>query len=396
MTPSSGSPTGLIFLDLEGGWGGSSRSLFHMVESLDRTKWRPFVVLRKEGPAADAYRQIKVDYVVCPEMASFRPAERKNLVSFLFYLWALRRLPAVLETLRRLQAAGTCRALHVNHESLAVTGALAARALALPWSCHIRTELKPGFFARRVYGLVRRSARRIIFITEPVRDHFEAVTGTRINPVKGVVIYNICSPPADQSAPAAMQDDAALRVVSLSNFSPNRGLDRIVDIAEILHRRGVRTIRFYLFGRPAHSRIGGGASPYYQSIVERVAEARLQDMVLFPGHIAQPDGALRAADALIKLTRESNPWGRDIMEALFAGLAVVSLGQFNRFVNESGGYLAKNYDPEAIADYLIRLRDEPALRARVAERNRTHARALFDKKVVAPQIDAVLRAVVPR
>ena len=98
--------------------------------------------------------------------------------------------------------------------------------------------------------------------------------------------------------------------------------------------------------------------------------------MFFPGHVSEPERALVACDALIKLTRQANPWGRDAMEALAAGLPVITLGSFQGFVeNEVNGYIAEDYRPAEIADYLQRLADDPDLRQRIAESNKSEGRA---------------------
>ena len=72
------------------------------------------------------------------------------------------------------------------------------------------------------------------------------------------------------------------RVLSLTNFSPNRGVDRIVDIAEILRRRGDDRFAFYLCGKPANTHaITGRVDPYYGSIVDRVRALGLDDTGVF-------------------------------------------------------------------------------------------------------------------
>ena len=64
------------------------------------------------------------------------------------------------------------------------------------------------------------------------------------------------------------------------------------------------------------------------------------------------------------------------MEALAAGLPVITLGAFQGFVeNEVNGYIAEDYRPEEIADYLQRLADDPALRQRIAAIKQSEGRA---------------------
>jgi glycosyltransferase involved in cell wall biosynthesis len=118
----------------------------------------------------------------------------------------------------------------------------------------------------------------------------------------------------------------------------------------------------------------------------------LTDTVRFLGYVWQPHEALAAAHALIRLRRQMNPWGRDIIEAMSAGLPIITLGTFHGFVEPGvNGYLSSHFDPEAIADYLTQLKDDAALRARIAAANRVKAARMFDPAESAARVEVVYR-----
>ena len=59
---------------------------------------------------------------------------------------------------------------------------------------------------------------------------------------------------------------------------------------------------------------------------------------------------------LLKPTRLNNPWGRDILEALYFGKPVISIGKYKKFVETNKtGLLQEKYDPNKIKDWLIAL-----------------------------------------
>lgn len=393
MTTRSSGKTGILYLDVEGGWGGSSRSLYYMVEALDRTRFQPVVLLRKPGPVEERYAALGVPCFVTPELTSFRPAERKNAVSFAFFLWGLRRYRRLRRQIDNLIAEYGIRLLHVNHESLASIGHLIARRTALPWVGHVRTELIPGWFARRVYRLMMRSATHVVFIVEPCRKHFARLVGPRFDASKTTVVLNIMPVPdvPPDPLPEFGEPSDRFRVLSLTNFSPNRGVDRIVDVAAELRNRGEREFAFYLCGQPAHrSALTGRVAPYYEQIVQRVRELELEGMVLFPGHVSAPERALAACDCMIKLTRQANPWGRDIMEALAAGLPVITLGSFQEFVeNGVNGFVDEDFSAGKIADHLCDLAGDAPRRELMRKANQAKARRLFDGKARAREIEQI-------
>jgi glycosyltransferase involved in cell wall biosynthesis len=346
---------------------------------------------------AERYESLGVPHVNLPEVASFRPAERKNVVAYAIYLWKSRRLPQVVGRLRPLIAAYDVRLIHVNHESLALFGRLLAQRLDLPWVCHVRTLLIPGRFARFVYGAIARDARHVFLISEQNRDHFASLVGPRFDPRKASVVYNIAPLPEPHlsALPDLLDPPGVFRVLSLTNFSPNRGVDRILDVAAELKRRGREDFVFYLCGQLANvRRLPGARNRYLESMMTHVQGDGLGQMVRFPGHTERPDRALATCDALIKLTRESNPWGRDIVEALAAGLPVVTLGTFQGFVEDGvNGFMDPEFDSARVADHLIQLSGQAGLKARMTEANRAKARRMFDGPARAADVAAVYQEV---
>lgn len=384
---------GILYLDLEGGWGGSSRSMFYLIEHLDHARFRPIAVTRSDGPIAKKYSDINIPHVTLSNIPSFRPAERKNALAYLIYLWSRRKLNKVMVRLQEIREHENIQLVHVNHESLALVGQEIAHRLGLPWVCHVRTLLIPGIFARKVYRVIARDAAHIIFITERNRDHFHQLMGEDFSADKTSIIHNISPPVAHGLAPLPelSEPKEALRVLSLTNFSPNRGVDRIVDVAQVLRQRGREDIVFFLCGRLANTRrLPFAHNRYLENMRARIVHCKLEKTVRFPGHVSPPDRALIATDCLIKLTRESNPWGRDIIEAMSAGRCVITLGDFQEFIKDGvNGFMDIEFDAERVADHLEKLRDTPGLIYDFAQANRQKSAALFDGNARARDVAAV-------
>ena len=382
----------VLYLDHDGGFGGSARSLRYLVELLSPDAVRPVLATRKEGPTTERLRALGVPVLVEAELPTYRPGERKALAGYLHYRLSRRRWPAIRGRIVAHARANGVRLIHVNHENMAFIGAELAASLDVPWVAHVRTQLHRGRFASRIARLINESASRILFISEPVEEHFGMLVGEGWRRDKGAVIYNIVPPGLDAARPLPqLSAPRRFRVLSLSNFSPNRGVDRVVDVAAALAQRGERGFVFFMCGRAAHRRLLPFARNWYlDDINARIAALGLGDMFLFPGHVAEPERALASGDALIKLTRQANPWGRDIMEALAAGLPVVTLGTYQTYVeNGVNGYVEPKFDPAHVADFLIRLRDDGALRDRMRAANVAKAEALFGGRAQARKVEAI-------
>jgi glycosyltransferase involved in cell wall biosynthesis len=120
-------------------------------------------------------------------------------------------------------------------------------------------------------------------------------------------------------------------------------------------------------------------------------------MFCFLGHVAAPETVLIASDALIKLTRNADPWGRDIIEALAAGKPVISLGRYDRFVEDGvTGVLKPEFDASELAGEIVRLADDRAACRRLGEAGRDRVRVLCDGRARAADLLAAWRAAADR
>ena len=85
-------------------------------------------------------------------------------------------------------------------------------------------------------------------------------------------------------------------------------------------------------------------------------------MFHFVGRTSQPEKILKNSDILIKLSRENNPWSRDIIEAMGAGKPVISIGSYDKFVKTNKtGLLLKKFNPNLISNWLLQVNNKPRL-----------------------------------
>ena len=107
--------------------------------------------------------------------------------------------------------------------------------------------------------------------------------------------------------------------------------------------------------------------PWKRSFKDRVCASEFRDMFIFTGHLSDPTSVLHNSNLLFKLTRENNPWGRDILEALNCGLPVVSIGSYDKFVQTGvTGLLQNVYNPKTIANWLEEVVDDQSKLAQMS------------------------------
>ncbi len=360
----------VLCLDIEGGFGGSSRSLFEFVRHLDRNAVTPEVWCRRAGPIQDRYAKLGVACRVTPDMPKVSSLPRLSRNLFVYGL-AARDFLASRTFRRELLATVTDRIdlVHLNHEALFLLARWLKPRTRVPVTMHIRTNLHDTAFARWQNRVIAACTDHLIYISENERRTFERLSRRSS---AGTVIHNIVGPLDAQEPHPKVPKDDRLKIACLSNYSWYRGLDRLVEVAEALAARGRRDILFVLAGnmRLTRSLPGdlGKVARRGGTLEDFAAHCGVADMFQFLGHVDAPERVLAACDLLVKPTRENNPWGRDILEALAMGRPVLSVGRDTTFV-QSGqtGILQPEFDAGALADEILRLADDQDTRAKLGQ-----------------------------
>lgn len=351
----------VLCIDIEGGYGGSSRSLYesvrHLHEDVDIEIW-----CRKAGPIQMFYKELGVPCRVMPDMPhiSTLPRFSRNLYIFLKFAMTWRSSRAFREELST--ACERFDIVHLNHDGLF----LLARDLRSrigkrqAITMHIRNFMPRTLFSRWQYRTAAHSVDSFAFITENEQQRATELAGEALT---GKVIYNIVSPQMDDvSLRKKIADDKRFKVAVLSNFDLVRGTDRLIDVAIALAQKGRRDVLFVVAGNMSLT----GALPGELGQVARAggdlevyAQTRgVADMFLFLGHISDPQSVLVSCDVLAKPTREYNPWGRDILEAMSFARPPITIGSYARFVEDGvTGVLNAEFDAEVWADEIIHLAD---------------------------------------
>lgn len=361
-------PLKVLCLDIEGGHGGSSRSLHQALQALDRNLIAPSVICRRGGWIEDAYAVLDIPCRVAPAMPRMTALDRDSRNAFDLVRFWCSSWPRAKDFRGQLLAVvDNVDVVHCNHISLTPLAIwLRRRRPKLRMTLHIRTRPYLTHFGAYQARSAARTFDGFVFITENERDHFIAQSGgvyggsePRDRP--GPVIYNsIVSTGAKIEPSSEIPIDDRLRAVCLSNFDLTRGVDRLIDVAAAIPEDSRGAILFVVAGDVALNgnlpgllakvRAEGG------TLVDYARARGVADQFCFLGHVSEPERVLAAGHVLLKPTRRDDPWGRDILEAMSARLPVASVGRYDRFV-ETGktGFLQPHFDPDELAKWLVDL-----------------------------------------
>jgi len=371
----------VLCLDIEGGFGGSSRSLYESLRHMEPGAVTAEVWCRRDGPVRARYEAIGIPCRVAAEMPRMNslPRASRNLFGYARAVREMLRLKDFRAAL--LAAVERCDLVHFNHEGLFLLAAWLRKRHAKAQTMHVRTMIPRNTFGRWQCRRMDAANDRLVFITENERANLEGMLGRS---AMGDVIYNVAPAPGGAVPPhPAIPDDARLKVAVLANYAWHRGIDRMIDVAEALAARKRRDILFVVAGDMALSgRLPGALAQIARAggtLADHAAARGVADMFLFLGHVAAPESVLVACDAVAKPTREDNPWGRDILEGLAAGKPVISIGRYDRFI-ETGvtGFLLPEYGADVFADIVLWLDADRGLGRRLGEAAKARIAALCD------------------
>lgn len=384
----------VLCLDSEGGHGGSSRSLFELLRGLKRSgeDLEIKVLTLRGGVILERYEAIGIradQSLPLPRLTAVGRASRQ-LISHGRFLRDWNRTTAGRESL--LAEVAQADVVHLNHESFADLGGWIARKTGVPVTCHIRTRPPAGWAARRQAAVLAATCRELVFITENESDHFRSLGG---NDVRSTILYNAC-PTYDMSGAPGCTSKDEFRVAVLGNFSLVRGSHLLPQIAKAVRDQSGMRLTFVVAGdgNITHSerrRIGTDATTLGQ-LVEEVGVAECFEI---HGHVSNPEQVVQETDCLLRPSVEGNPWGRDVLEALALGRAVVAAGTYDRFVEDGvTGRLVPDAEPSTFAAALLDLADNPERVAALGQAGRERVRELCDPVRQGKKLSQVWRRAV--
>tara|TARA_E500000178_G_C17008997_1_gene749599 strand:- start:323 stop:1516 length:1194 start_codon:yes stop_codon:yes gene_type:complete len=352
----------ILCLDIEGGHGGSSKSLYNSIKYLNKKVINPIIICKKDGIKKD-YENIGVMCLVEKNMPTFSVLrkESRNIIYaifFIFYLW-----PKAFYFKKRLLKIIDQRKIDILHCNLISLYLLAfwikRKRPKLLFSLHVRTNPVKNLTAFFQAKLVNKIFQGKIFITKNEQRNMKSLS--KSNNSKDIVIYNSVESPSYKTNDSTFSKrEWPINILTLANYSYPRGVDRIIEIIKSIPITERNKFRFIVAGDYKLPRFLPGKLKLLalrgKTLKDYAIREKVDKYVTFLGHTKNTKDLLKSADILIKPTRENNPWGRDIIEALAHGKAIISVGKDNTFVKTNyTGYLQKKFNENKISNWLLKV-----------------------------------------
>jgi len=260
-----------------------------------------------------------------------------------------------------------------------------ARALLFPAQWYALRVLAQ---ERRVYPL---ALEHVTCVSEYVR---RKLCAAGVLPDGARVIYNGIDPGPfvkAHQARALCQGDA-LHLIYVGGILPHKGVHTAIEALGLLRQRGASNdLRLAL--------VGGGHPDYEARLRKHVAALDLHDCVTFYGRVPREQIAslLGDSDAFLFTSTWEEPIARTVMEAMAAGVPVIGTavgGQKEMLHDGINALVFAPDDAAQLADCIVRLQHDPALRLRLADAGQRTVLECFTLERMVDQMEAWLQETV--
>ncbi len=361
---------------------GASRCLIRMVKALNRKRYIPLVLLPNDGPLRQKIEALGAEVVFHPRLSIItgHVVRSWRMLIFLF------EFPASVLFLWRLIRRRKIDLVHTNTGAMVSPG-LAAKLAGVPHVWHIRESFQA---FRRIWepysSYILWSSDEVIAISQAVASQF--ANASRIN-----VVYDGC--PLDESCDPEAGQDFRRRFSLGTEFVAGcvgriklrqKGQDVLVRAAAILKARG-RCPKVLIIGA-AHPR----NEDHFQKLKELIVESGLQDEVILTGELDDVKPAYAAMNVLVLPSGQPEGLGDVIMEAMAMKVPVIAtnIGGPPEVVQDGiTGFLIPPSDPEALADKIELLMNDPKLGQRLGQAGPNRVKEHFSIEEMIRKIEAL-------
>lgn len=395
-------PIRVLYLMHSGSLAGSAESLCLLLEHFPAGALSP-TVLCPDGEVVPRLRRTGATVLIIPGVSMLHsmegvPLRGVRLLDLGRTLWMMRHGHRIRSAIRETRP----DIVHLNERGM-LHAARIAHQEGVPVVLHARSvaERREGWVRRLSMRAIRRHVSRVVAIDQSVRDSLQGEPNVEViyNPLDARALTE--APEVAPRSPAGA--DAPVRVTYLTGLQVFKGIHDLLQGALLLRHR--RDIVFQIAGtnsRPAafHRSLRGrflhllGFAPDIESSVRRWIEEHGLASTVRPVGRVDPASALAETDILIFPSHLDGP-GRSVFEAGARGIpAIVALRHRIEDVVVDGetGLIVPERDPQSLAQAVVRLADDAALRRRLGRNAWARYRKQFAPQPIADRMLELYRS----
>ena len=296
--------------------------------------------------------------------------------------------------------------VHLNSSVLAHLLPYLRRETAARICMHVRELLSDGGdpygIGRYLLRMIKMHADQIFCISE---NEVEALGAGS----KAAVVYNLFDFDSIAGMPSAQKPakDAITLFMMMGQFSKAKGHAQFLfAVRQFIDRYPVMAAKcsFQLLGAPAKRSknvrarvrrvLNGDGQSQFEKLVDTL---NLRDRVELVPYQLDVTAALAKASVLVRASLSGDPWGRDIIEGMAYGKAIVATGTYAKFAQPGvNAILVPPGDPGLLSEAFAELAGHPDMIKRYGKRSAELARSLFDYRAGAKRVSCAYRALLAR
>jgi glycosyltransferase involved in cell wall biosynthesis len=381
---------------------GSIVSVFsQIIRHLDRARFQPYLILNREARGVLPVRA--ADGVIIQHW-TFGTGLRASPIAG---LRSVARLPLTMLQLARYARREGVDIVQCSPTPLAGTLGLAlAKLVGARLIAHC--QVMPGDYGAKTgrggartffQNTILRQAHHVVAISDYMAAHLRAagIPAAKLDVVTNGADLDTFNPEVDgapmrQAYGIPAEAPLILQIARLAEQKRQEDLLRAFALA----RKRVPGLRCLLIGSE-NTAIASGPFPTYMAKLRHICEQeQLGDSVsIAPARSEAP--LLMAAADIVVMPSVEEPWGLVVTEAMAAGKPVIgaaSGGIPEQIVDGETGFLVPPRSPEALAEKLVALAQDPDLRVRMGRAARRRAEICFDQAQLAVKFAAIYEALV--
>jgi len=241
-------------------------------------------------------------------------------------------------------------------------------------------------------GLAKKTVNRYIDHVICVSDHEMHNLGETNCPK--TIIYNaddaVLLPSHDKVAHVSAKSRNRVNIGVFGTIHHVKGQYLILDLVEKYQNKvEALNIRFCIFGGNSGitTRHNGR-----EQLMEKVEKRGWQGFMKFPGWVTDTSSAMKRMSFILRTDTTGCPWGRDIIEAMSNGRAVIAAGESKVFIKPGlNGFLFPPRDVEKMAEAIFSLASKPQKCAKMGKTAFLFAQENFDPQRNASKVFDILR-----
>lgn len=381
----------VLFIDHTARLSGGEIALQRMIQSFDRARVDPYLLLFEEGPLAENLKN-SLPVIILPLQAAVSQTSRTSLGwKSLFRLASITAVFAhiyqVGRRIRQLQP----DLVHTNSLKSDIIGGIAARLAGYPVIWHVRDRIADDYLPPAVCRVFRMLSKFIPTFVIAVSD---ATLQTLFpkekspTPLAAEVIYDgVDLPPASDvlsATPAGAAAKATPRIGLIGRICPWKGQHTFLHAAALVHAEFPQA-RFDIVGGPLF-----GELDYERQMHELSCTLQLHEVVTFTGFVNDVPARIHAMDLIVHASTIAEPFGLVILEGMAQAKPVVATrggGVLEIVVDGVTGVLVPMDDPAALARAILGLLRDPEKAAQMGAQGRTRVRNHFTLQQTARHVE---------